>query len=187
MLANAPLSFKSGLQGPTAMSTMEAEPVASALAMKEAVFCSNMLTELGFGKEFAQVLLFCDNTATPHALGNRSFQLENETHLASFLLHPTACDRGKYFHSIHPPCRHRDQTPEQASVQAPDGPHLKLRRQRLHQQQVQMMMLYFCVFVLNLSCLRESAYSFGSRHSASHHHWLNEPCRIESSSSLVCA
>ena len=37
MLANAPLSSKSGLQGPTAMSTMEAELVASALAMKEAV------------------------------------------------------------------------------------------------------------------------------------------------------
>ena len=73
MLANAPLSFKSGLQGPTAMSTMEAELVASALAMKEAVFCSNMLTELGFGKEFAQVPLYCDNTATLHALGNRSF------------------------------------------------------------------------------------------------------------------
>ena len=51
MLANAPLSFKSGLQGPTAMSTMEAELVASALAMKKAVFRSNMLTELGFGKE----------------------------------------------------------------------------------------------------------------------------------------
>ena len=71
MLANAPLSIKSGLQGPTAMSTMEAELVASALAMKEAVFCSNMLTELGFGKEF--VPLYCDNTATLHALGNRSF------------------------------------------------------------------------------------------------------------------
>ena len=66
MLTNAPLSFKSGL-GPTAMSTMEAELVASALAMKEAVFCSNMLTELGFGKEFAQVPLYCDNTATLHA------------------------------------------------------------------------------------------------------------------------
>ena len=57
MLANAPLSFKSGLQGPTAMSTMEAELVASVLAVKEAEFCSNMLTELGFGKEFAQVPL----------------------------------------------------------------------------------------------------------------------------------
>ena len=55
------------------MSTTEAELVASALAMKEAVFCSNMLTELGFGKEFAQVPLYCDNTATLHALGNRSF------------------------------------------------------------------------------------------------------------------
>ena len=55
------------------MSTMEAELVASALAMKEVVFCSNMLTELGFGKEFAQVPLYCDNTATLHALVNRSF------------------------------------------------------------------------------------------------------------------
>ena len=32
-----------------------------------------MLTELGFGHEFAQVPLYCDNTATMHALGNRSF------------------------------------------------------------------------------------------------------------------
>ena len=63
----------SGLQGPTAMSTMEAELVASALAMKEAVFCSNMLTELGFRKEFAKVPLYCDNTVTLHALGNQSF------------------------------------------------------------------------------------------------------------------
>ena len=73
MLANAPVSFKSNLQSLTAMSTMEAELVASAFAMKEAVFCSNMLTELGFGKEFAQVPLYCDNTATLHALGNCAF------------------------------------------------------------------------------------------------------------------
>ena len=32
-----------------------------------------MLTQLGFGKEFVQVPLNCDNTATLHALGNRSF------------------------------------------------------------------------------------------------------------------
>ena len=41
--------------------------------MKEAVFCSNILTELGFGKDFAKASLYCDNTATLHALGNRSF------------------------------------------------------------------------------------------------------------------
>ena len=68
MLANAPVSFKSNLQSLTAMSTMEAELVASAFAMKEAVFCSSTLTELGFGKELAQVPLYCDNTATLHAL-----------------------------------------------------------------------------------------------------------------------
>ena len=73
MLCDAPVGFKSGLQGLTAMPTMEAELVASALAMKEAVPCSNILTEPGFGKDFAKVPLYCDNTATLHALGNRSF------------------------------------------------------------------------------------------------------------------
>ena len=81
MLANAPMSFRSGLQGLTAMSTMEAELVASALAMEKAVFCSNILTELGFGKEFAQMPVYCDNTATLHALGNRSFS-SRITHIA---------------------------------------------------------------------------------------------------------
>ena len=51
---------------------METELVASALAMKEAVFCSNMMTELGFGKEFGQVPLHIDNTATLHILSNRA-------------------------------------------------------------------------------------------------------------------
>ena len=39
----------------TAQSTMEAELVAAALAMKEAVFCSNMMLELGFGSTFNTV------------------------------------------------------------------------------------------------------------------------------------
>eukprot|EP00903_Cladosiphon_okamuranus_P015299 g14134.t1 len=81
MLANAPMGFRSGLQSLTAMSTMEAELVASALAMKEAVYCSNVLTELGFGKQFAQLPVYCDNTATLHALGNRT-DSSRTTHIA---------------------------------------------------------------------------------------------------------
>ena len=50
------------------MSTIGAEVVSSALAMNEAVFFSNVLTELGFGKEFEQVPLHIDNTATLHAV-----------------------------------------------------------------------------------------------------------------------
>ena len=73
MLSKAPISFKSGIQSLTAMSTMEAELVASALTMKEAVFCSNMMTELGFGQQFGQVPLYIDNTATLHVLGNQAF------------------------------------------------------------------------------------------------------------------
>ena len=73
MLSKAPISFKSGIQSLTALSTMEAELVASALTMKEAVFCSNMTTELGFGQKFGRVPLYIDNTATLHVLGNQAF------------------------------------------------------------------------------------------------------------------
>jgi len=55
LMCKAPISFKTGQQSLTAMSTMEAELVAGALAMKEAVFCSNMMKELGFGTQFEQV------------------------------------------------------------------------------------------------------------------------------------
>ena len=53
---------------------MEAELVVSALAMKEAVCCSNMLTKLGFGMEFEQVPLHMNDTATLHLIGNRAFR-----------------------------------------------------------------------------------------------------------------
>ena len=39
------------------MSTMEAEMAAVAPAMKEAVFCSNMMTKIGFGANFSSVSL----------------------------------------------------------------------------------------------------------------------------------
>ena len=70
-LANAPVSFKVGLQEMTALSTMEAELVATALAMKEAVLCSNT-KELGFGTRFHSVPLYIDNTSALHVAGNRT-------------------------------------------------------------------------------------------------------------------
>ena len=73
MLSRAQVSFNSGVQSLAAISTTEAELVASALAMKEAVICSNMMTELGFDKEFGQVPLHIDNTATLHAIDDRAF------------------------------------------------------------------------------------------------------------------
>ena len=73
MMSKAPVSFKSGLQSLTAMSTMEAELVAAALAMKEVIFCTNMMTELGFGQEFSSAPLYIDNTATLNVIGNQTF------------------------------------------------------------------------------------------------------------------
>ena len=48
MPSNGPISFKVDTQGLTAQSTMEAELVTAALTVKGAVFCSNMVLELGF-------------------------------------------------------------------------------------------------------------------------------------------
>ena len=61
MLANALISSKAGLQGLTAQSTMKAELVAAVLAVKEAVFCSNMMLELDFDETFGSMPLYFNN------------------------------------------------------------------------------------------------------------------------------
>ena len=58
MLSRALLSFKSGVQSLTAMSTMEG---------------------LGFGKEFEQVPLHIDNTATLHVISIRAIRFGQST------------------------------------------------------------------------------------------------------------
>ena len=55
MMSNGPVSFKVGLQGITAQSTMEVKLVTAALAMKEAVYCANMM--------FKFVPIHIDNTS----------------------------------------------------------------------------------------------------------------------------
>ena len=73
IMAKTPVSFTSGLQRLTAMSTMEAELVAAALAMKEVIFCTNMMTELGFGSEFSSAPLYINSTATLNVIGSQTF------------------------------------------------------------------------------------------------------------------
>ena len=81
MMSNGPVSFKVGLQGITAQSTMEAELVAAALVMKAAVYCANMMQELGFGETFKCVPLHIDNTSALHVAGNHTFS-SRATHMA---------------------------------------------------------------------------------------------------------
>ena len=74
MVANAPIIFKVELQGLTAQYTMEAELMAVALTMKqEAVLCSNMMSELGFGGSFGSVPLRIYNTSALHIADNRTY------------------------------------------------------------------------------------------------------------------
>ena len=67
MMCNGPVSLKVGMQGLPAQSTMEAELVAGALAMREAMFCQSMVTEPGFKEDFKRVPLHMDNTSALHA------------------------------------------------------------------------------------------------------------------------
>ena len=73
IVANAPISFETRLQGLTAQSTMEAELVAEALTIKEAIFCSNMMLERGFDESFGSVPLSSDNTSALHVAGNPTY------------------------------------------------------------------------------------------------------------------
>ena len=73
MPSNDPISFKVGIQGLTAQSTMEAELMAAALTMKVAVLCSNMMLELGFKEEFGSAPLFTDSISALHVAGNRTY------------------------------------------------------------------------------------------------------------------
>ena len=52
---------------------MESELVATALTMKEAVFGSKMIKELGFGTRFDNVSLHIDNTSILYIAGNRAY------------------------------------------------------------------------------------------------------------------
>ena len=66
MPVNGPISFMVGLEGLIAQLTTEAELVAAAQTMKEAVFCKGMLQELGFKGGFNIVLLLIDNMSPLH-------------------------------------------------------------------------------------------------------------------------
>ena len=47
--------------------------MATALAMKEEVFCSSMMKKLGLGTRFDSVTLYIDNTSATHVAGNRTY------------------------------------------------------------------------------------------------------------------
>ena len=73
ILANAPIRFKVRLQGLAAQSTIEAELMAATLTIKEAVFCSNMMLELGFDDSFGSVPIYIDSTSVLHVAGSHTY------------------------------------------------------------------------------------------------------------------
>ena len=94
--ANAPISFKVGLQGLTAQSTMEKELVTAALRMKKAVFCSNMTLE---HESFGRAPLFIDKTSALHVAGNRTYSPRAKHVALRYLFVQELVEEGKI--SIH--------------------------------------------------------------------------------------
>ena len=82
MLATAPTIFKVGLQGLTAQSKMEAELVAEALVMQEAVACSNIMLEVDFDKSFNSVPLYMNIMSALHVASNRTYSSRAKAHRA---------------------------------------------------------------------------------------------------------
>ena len=99
MLPNAPISFKVGLQGLTAQSTIEAELVVAALLMKGAAFCSSMMLEMGFDESFGSVLLYIDNMSPLHVAGNRTYSPRAKHIALRYLFVQELVEEGKV--SIH--------------------------------------------------------------------------------------
>ena len=95
MLCNGFISFEVELQGLTAHSTTEAELVVVASAMKESVFCSNMMTELGYGKGLDGVPIPVDKTSALRGASNRTF-IPRVKHVAlRYLFIQELVDEGK--------------------------------------------------------------------------------------------
>ena len=72
-LSSASISFNVGLPELTVQSTKETELVATALTIKEAMFRSNVMKELGFGTRFDSVPLYLENTSTLHVAGSQTY------------------------------------------------------------------------------------------------------------------
>ena len=68
----------------TAQSTVEAQLISMAHASKEAVYLSNIMAKLGFGKLFERIPLFGDNTGALHIVETAPTAHAPNTSLCAF-------------------------------------------------------------------------------------------------------
>ena len=190
MLSDAPIDFKSGLQGLTTMSNMKAELVTSDLAMKEAVFCANMLTGLEFGEDFAKLLCYSDNMATLHALGNRSFKCRTK-HIALrfFFIGEFVPEKRISIHYIPTDINPADMVKHlnrHGFINLLDTVSNFNVNNFSNSQLNWSCYMFVCEFRICSAWANELVLSVADI-PASYYHWLNEPCRTASHGSLVCA
>ena len=101
LMSNGPVNFKFGLRGITAQSTTQAELVAAALTMREAVYCANTMEELEFGKAFKCVPFYIGNASALHVAGNSTFS-SRAKHVAVrvFYIHEIVQERKVSIHYV---------------------------------------------------------------------------------------
>ena len=73
MMGGGPPSFKTAPQSATTQSTMEAEIISMVFASKEAVYLSNMMTEMRDSENYSTVYPLFDNTSDLHIAGNSTY------------------------------------------------------------------------------------------------------------------
>lgn len=87
---------------------MEAKMMAAALAVKDAMICSNIMTEFRSEAEFDGVLLYSDKTASLHVIDIRTFNACTRHAVLRFLhIHEMVKeDKVKKIYYIYPQSRH---------------------------------------------------------------------------------
>ena len=73
--------------------------MAEALAMTKAVFCSNMMLEIGFDDSFGSVPLYIDDTSALPVAGNRTYSPRSKHIALSYFFVQELVEEGKV--SIH--------------------------------------------------------------------------------------
>ena len=75
VLSNGPISFKVWALKDQLHNLQGRRNWWRLLTMKEAVFCSNIMLELGYKERFDSVPFYIDNTSPLHVAGNRTYSL----------------------------------------------------------------------------------------------------------------
>ena len=105
--------------------------MAAPVTMKETVFCSSMMLELGFKEWFGSVPLYIDNTSALHVSGNRTYSPRAKHIALRYFFVQELVEEGKitihFVKKTRPNRRSRNQARQQAPSPCPHQAHQGIR------------------------------------------------------------